>query len=348
MTKRQKLIKKNKRKYLIISILLAAALFVILIANTHMGAMRITAGDIMKIVFGKLFHNEKILSSVKDNITAVIWEIRIPRIICGIAVGAGLASAGVIFQSILQNPLADPYTLGISTGASFGASLAIYLNIALNINLPIPVFALAMAFITLITVIAVARRGESFLSSNLIIAGIIVSSVLSSGVSLIKMLAGEDVSAIVFWLMGSLSAKSWSDVYLVVPCVAIMILTACFFAKELDIMSLGDENARSLGVNTARIRMMYLIIGAAITAVCVSVCGVIGFVGLIIPHLLRMRFTAKNSILIPLSALSGGVLLSLADNLTRVLANGEIPVGILTTLIGGPFFIYIFIKRSRK
>lgn len=315
--------------------------------SVNLGAMEISPADVVRIIAARITGNDTILGDIGKNAAAVVWSIRLPRIICGIFVGSGLAVAGVIFQGILQNPLADPYTLGISTGASFGASLAIYLAFLLDTSIPVVPFALVFAFATLISVICISKKGSGLESSNLIIGGIIVSSILSSGVSFIKMLAGENVGAIVFWLMGSLDARGWNDAALAAVCVTVLTVPSVIFARELDIMSTGDESARSLGINTSRLRLVYLIIGASITAVCVSVCGIIGFVGLIVPHLLRMWLTSENRVLIPLSALTGGILLCAADNITRVAASGEVPVGVITTLIGGPFFIYIFTRRKK-
>lgn len=340
-------IKRKRALYAAFYIVLAAICAAIILLGINLGAMRVGAADVARIVASKLTGNEQLRGGIADNVTAVVWEIRIPRILCGMFTGAGLAAAGVIFQGILQNPLADPYTLGISTGASFGASVAIYISIVTGVYMPVTGFALAAALLTLLTVTAIAKKGSAFESSDLIIAGIIVSSVLSSGVSLLKMLSGENVSAIVFWIMGNISSCDWNDAALICPVVVAAVIIASVFSKQLDIMSLGDRNAASIGVNTKRIRLIYLITGSVITAVCVSVCGVIGFVGLIVPHLLRFRLSSKNSVLIPASALAGAVLLSLADNVTRILPGGEIPVGIITTLVGGPFFIYIFMRRRR-
>ncbi len=307
------------------------------------GAMEVSTGDILRIIAEKLSGVRA--DGIADNVRAVVWEIRFPRVLCAMLTGAGLAASGVIFQGILQNPLADPYTLGISNGASFGAALAIYLNMTFGIYLPITVCALVSAVVTLAAVTAAAHRGASFESSNLIIAGIIVSAVLSSGVSFLKMLSGENVGAIVFWIMGSLSSSSWSDAALLAPVVTAASIISAMLSRRLDIMATGDRNAESLGVNTSRTRLIYLLLGSAMTAVCVSVSGVIGFVGLIVPHLLRMWLSSKNRVLLPASLLAGAVLLSAADNVTRMLPGGEIPVGIITTLIGGPFFIYIFMRR---
>ncbi len=339
------IIKLNKIKYIAVFAILTILLALIAVAGLCMGAMEIELGDILDIILNKIVGIE---ITVKENAAAVIWDIRLPRILCACFVGMGLAISGVIFQGILQNPLADPYTLGISTGASFGASLAIIFNLISGIYFPTVLSALIGAFITLIFVILISKNGTGFESSNLIISGIIISSILSSGVSFIKMLAGENVSAIVFWIMGSLSAKGWNDVFLVAPVSVACIIFSMFLARRLDIMTLGDSTADSLGVDTSKTRLIFLIIGSVITAVCVSVCGVIGFIGLIVPHLLRFWITSKNRALIPISALFGAVLLLLADSITRILSNGEIPVGVLTTLIGGPFFIFVFTHRERS
>ncbi len=322
-------------------------LFITIFASLNMGAMKISFLQILKIVIGKIFSKQELLSEIKSNVTAVVWEIRLPRILCSILVGAGLATSGVIFQAILQNPLADPYTVGVSTGASFGASLIIFLNISYGLCLPISLGAMIFAGLTLAAVIIIAGRGVSWESSDLIMAGIIVSSFFSSGISLLKLLSGENVSAIVFWLMGSFSSKSWKDVFFISPMIFFGIALTMFNAQSLNIMTLGDDNAKALGVNASLTRLICLIIGSLLSAFCVCVCGIIGFVGLIVPHLLRYRLSADNKILIPFSALSGALLLCIADNITRTLASGEIPVGILTTLIGGPFFVYIFIKRKK-
>lgn len=339
--------KRKNTKHLMIELAFLLVLCMLPVFAVSLGAMDINLRTIGCILLAKLTGSERLLEGIKPNMVSVVWDIRLPRIICGICVGMGLAMAGTIFQSLLQNPLADPYTLGVSTGAAFGASLAIFINITYGIYVPVSLFAFASAFITLLAVILIAGRGGGLPSSNLIIAGIIVSAVLSSGISLIKMLSGENVGAIVFWLMGSLSSRSWKEVVLILPSLCVSGGIAFLFSRDLNAMAMGDKNAAALGVNTKRLRLLYLILGSWITAACVSVCGIIGFIGLIVPHMLRFWFTSDNRVLIPLSALMGGILLSIADNGTRLLTTSEIPVGVLTTLIGGPFFIYIFTKRRK-
>lgn len=337
--------KKEHRKYVLIGLGLFILILITMVFAVGMGAMQIGFGESLRILWEKLTGNA--LEGVKANAIAVVWEIRLPRVLCGLFVGMGLAVAGAIFQSLLGNPLADPYTLGVSTGAAFGASLAILLNIMFALVLSTTAFAFGFAFLTLILVLLIARRSGDLTTNSLIISGIIIGTILSAGISFIKMTAGEDVSAIVFWIMGSLVSRQWSHVFLVMPIVLIASIVAYAFANDLNVMTLGDNSAQSLGVNTKRIRLLYLILGSCLTAACVSASGVIGFVGLVVPHLLRMWLTANNRVLIPLSALLGGLLLMLADNATRLLSGGEIPVGVLTTLLGGPFFLFVFSKRPR-
>lgn len=320
-------------------------LIVLIIVFVAIGTMQVSAKDVFSVIWSKIFD---ITLAVPANIISVVWEIRLPRILCSALAGAGLAVSGVIFQAILGNPLADPYTLGISTGAAFGASFAILLNTVYGFMIPVSPVALSFALLTLGLVIFTAGNGSGFPVTNLIISGIIVGSVLSSGISLIKMLAGESVSAIVFWLMGSFSAKKWDDIMILAPSIIVCCVIVIIFSEEMNILSLGDKSAYSLGLRVKRSRLMFLCLGSVMTAVSVSLCGVIGFVGLIIPHLFRMWVTADNRVLVPLSAFGGALLLLIADNATRIFTNGEIPVGIVTTMLGGPFFIWIFTRRKRE
>jgi iron complex transport system permease protein len=338
--------KAVRKKSFRLGLLLFAALLAFGVLSLGLGAMRIPPDRILRILWGKLGGNALRLEGIPPGMVAVVWELRLPRILIGILAGAGLSVSGAIFQSLLQNPLADPYTLGISTGAAFGASLALFLNMTLALALPPPLTALCFAALTLALVALIAQQGGGLISSNLIMAGIILSAILSAGISFLKMLSGENVGAIVFWIMGSLSAKNWKDALLLALVVPAALAPAMAFAPDLNILALGSRSAESLGVPVKRVRLLYLLLGAAVTAVCVSVCGVIGFVGLVVPHLLRMGVASDNRLLLPLSALLGGLLLCAADTCARLLSAGEIPVGTLTTLLGGPFFLFIFVRRK--
>ena len=338
--------RKKTKKSLIISAVLILLIVFCSFLFLNLGAADVSAEDIFRIIAGNIAKDKSLFDGIKKGTVSVVWHYRLPRIICAVLVGAGLSTAGCCFQSILRNPLADPYTLGISTGSAFGASIAIYLNITYGFSLPVSLISLVSGFITLITVIAISKRGSGRFSNNLIIAGIIMSAFLSSGISFIKMMAGENVGAIVFWLMGSLSSKTWSDVKLLFPVILISVFVCTFFARSLNLMTFGEKDAESLGVEVKKMRLMYMCISSVITAVCVSTCGIIGFVGLIVPHMLRLIIGGDNRILIPLSALLGSLLLLLSDNSARLISQGEIPVGVITTLLGGPFFIFLFMRNG--
>ena len=328
-------------------LLVLLVLFCIIAAN--LGEAKITISQTARVIAGKVLDFPDLYADLSMGYVAIIWDIRLPRILSAVFVGAGLAVAGAVFQALLMNPLADPYTLGVSTGAAFGASLSIYLTLVLGyVFLPVLPTAFLFALLTLFLVNILANRSSGLNSSNLIIAGIIVGSVLSSGISLIKNAAGEDVAAIVFWLMGSLSARTWEHILLLAPLVLIGTIICFYYSNELNLLCTGEENAQRLGVNVKQTRRILLFSASLITAACVSVSGIIGFVGLVIPHLIRFGLSSNNRYLLPLSALLGGLLLMLADNFTRLLFVNEIPVGVLTTLIGGPYFLFLFTRKKTK
>jgi iron complex transport system permease protein len=341
-------VKERKRKLVLVGLLFACLIGVITVVSISLGRADIGILTTVKIILGKVMLQKSLLRELHQARVAIVWDIRLPRILIAILVGSGLAVSGAVFQSLLMNPLADSYTIGVSTGAAFGAVIAIYLNLFIaDVVVPITPFAFLGALVTLLLVINIATRNGYLSPTNLIIAGIIVSSILSAGMSFLKSASGEQVSAIIYWLMGNLAARTWQQVMLSFPFMLVGTLVCTYFAADLNILSLGEQESRSLGVNVQKIRRIYLIAAALMTAVCVSVSGIIGFIGLIVPHLLRFWLTSDNRALIPLSALLGGTLLLLADNVSRVLFEIEVPVGVITTLFGGPFFIYIFIKRNK-
>ncbi|AGL00246.1 FecCD family ABC transporter permease [Desulfoscipio gibsoniae] len=352
-TDRQKIfeIVRNKHcKAKITGMVLIFLLVVTALASVNLGKADISITDVVSIVAGKIVGNAEYYSHIGDARVAIVWDVRLPRILAAIVVGCGLAVSGAVFQAILMNPLADSYTMGVSTGAAFGASIAIYLNIfsVVGSNLPVTIFAFGGAMLALGIVLSISRVGGYVTPANLVIAGIIVSCVLSAAISLIKSISGEQVAAIVSWLIGSLSARNWGHVIFSFPVVIVCSALCCYYAEDLNIVSLGDREARALGVDSSKLRNIFLVCGAFITAVCVSISGIIGFVGLIVPHMLRMIVGSDNKILIPLCGLMGGLLLLFADTFARSFMNVEVPVGVLTTLLGGPFFFYIFRIRNKN
>ena len=318
------LYRRQRKKALLLALALIAALTVLLLYGVNAGIMAISVEDSTRIILSRIIGDARLLGDIQENVVAVIWRIRLPRVLCGMLVGMALGLSGVIFQSILHNPMADPYTMGVSTGAAFGACFALFLNMAYGLTLPVTPVGLLFALMTLRVVVYLSGKGGGLVTGNMIISGMIVSAIFSSGISFLKIMAGEQVGTIVFWLMGSLSAKSWGDVTLLAPVVLICGTLAVWFADRLNIMSLGERQALSLGVNVRRTRLLFLLLGAFMTAVCVAACGIIGFVGLIVPHLLRFWLSADNPLLMPISGLSGAQLLGLADNFARLLGQGTI------------------------
>jgi len=310
-----------------------------------LGFMAVTPGQIVTAIAARL----GLTAETATTATTIILDVRLPRILAAALVGGGLAMAGGVFQAILLNPLADPYTLGISSGAAFGASLAIVLSFT-GLTFPgaVPLCAFLGALATLAAVFALAGRDRDFSSNTLILAGIIIAAILSAGIGFVQYLADRGVTAIVFWLMGSLVGRSWLDVGILLLLSLPASLIIFYYARDLNVMALGTATAGSLGVDTARTRKLLLVSASLITAASVAVAGIIGFVGLLVPHLLRFILGPDNRLLLPASFLSGAILLLLADTLTRAVLPHELPIGILTALIGGPVFCLIFYRQQTR
>ena len=276
----------------------------------------------------------------------IVLDVRLPRILTAAFVGGGLALCGVVFQGILLNPLADPYTLGVSAGAAFGAALALILDLNVAGLYTAPCFAFLGATATLVLVIFLSSSAGGANANNLILSGIIVAAILSAGISFMKFLADEQVAVIVFWLMGSFASKTWADVVLTGVFLTVGMVVFLFYARDLNLLCLGRRTAVSLGVDARRVPWILLVTASLLAAGCVAVSGIIGFVGLLVPHMMRSLVGPDNRLLLPLSMLSGAILLTWADTVTRAVLPHEIPIGVLTALIGGPFFCYLFRKRQ--
>lgn len=277
----------------------------------------------------------------------IILQIRLPRIIGAILVGTLLATAGVILQGVLRNPLADPYILGVSAGAGVGAALALGLKFTQSLMgiSSIPFSAFLFALLAVFTVYNLARVAGRTSPETLILAGVAVSAFAAAILSLIIILTGQ-LQSIYFWLLGGLSSIAWLEVINLVPYTIIGLLMAYFYSKELNALLLGEEMALSLGVEVERVRQILIFAAALMTAAAVSVSGLIGFVGLIIPHFVRLLLGANHRLLVPFSALGGALLVLGADILSRtVLSPQEIPIGIIMSLIGAPFFLYLLRRR---
>jgi len=333
------------RTFLLLAVLGAALPSAIVVAS-GMGYVSIPLWTVIKVIAAGISGQESALEKFQELYLTVVFDVRLPRILTAAAVGSGLALSGVVFQGLLLNPLADPYTLGVSAGAAFGASLALLLNVTLFGQYTVAVFAFAGASLTLAAVIFLSSSAGGVSSNNLILSGVIVTAILSAGISFFKYLAQERVSVIVFWLLGSFASSTWTDAGLTWLLTAAGFAVFLYFGRDLNLLCLGGRTASSLGVDPFKVRLILLLTGSCLAAACVSVSGIIGFVGLLVPHMMRSITGPDHYRLLPASLLVGGILLLGADTVTRSLLPAEVPIGVLTALIGGPFFCVIFRKRQ--
>lgn len=342
----------NRAKYGIVLILLSIGLILSISFFSVIGTANINALDVFKIVISKIPRVGKFIniSSVADSHQTIIWSIRLPRVLLGVLVGASLSMAGAAFQGMFKNPMADPYVIGISSGAALGATIAIVLGVNisfLNIS-SISLFAFIGALTAVFIVYNISRIKNRVPVTSLLLAGIAIGQFLTAIMSFLMVLYTKDMAKIIYWTMGSLSGKGWGPLVGISLPVIISMILINFFARDLNIMLTGEESAKSLGVDVEKTKIYILILGTFMVSMVVSISGIIGFVGLIIPHIVRMILGPDHRILLPASALVGGIFMTFADTIARtVISPTEIPVGIITALFGGPFFLYL-LRKSKK
>ncbi len=281
-----------------------------------------------------------------DMVKFILFENRLPRILVVILVGAGLSVVGAALQGVFQNPLVSPDIIGVSAGSGFGAALGILISSGIGIVTIISSFTFGIVSLTLTLLIVKARKQRDIMSY--VLGGIITTSVFSALTSLLKYVADKDdqLPAIVFWLMGSFANKSYDDLFLVIFPIIFGIIGIVLFRWRLNILSLGEEEALALGIKPKNIRLIIIVLSAIVTSSCVMVSGMISWVGLLIPHIARQLFGTANERLLPTSIFMGAIFMLIVDTIARTLTAAEIPVGILTALIGAPFFAYVFIRMK--
>ncbi len=324
--------------------LVAASLF-----GVAVGAVWVSPWETIRLAAWKLG-----LAGRPDDVSAaadvIVFQLRLPRVVLAAIVGGALAASGVVFQGMFRNPLADPAIIGVSSGAALGAVLVIVTVGAGSLGaFGVPVAAFVGAMATAFVVYRLARIGPAVHVATLLLAGIAIAAVISSLMSLVMSFSGEDVRDIYAWLLGGLVAPGWRSVAIVLPVAIAGTAGAWLVAHELNLVSLGEERAAQLGVELDRLKRTSIAVGALLAAAAVSVAGVIGFVGLMTPHLLRLVIGPDHRRLMPASVLGGATLLVLADVVARTaIAPSELPVGVVTALLGGPFFLYLLRREGRK
>ncbi|MGI5425404.1 FecCD family ABC transporter permease [Streptomyces sp. CA-179760] len=325
---------------------LLAALLVVVPVAAGTGAYPVPVGDVLASVQHRLGLGGGDLDRVAES---VLWNVRFPRIVLALLVGASLGCAGALMQGVFGNPLAEPGVIGVSSGAAVGAVGAIALGVNVLGTWTVSVFAFVSGLVTVLLVYAMSRSGGRTEVVTLILTGIAVNAFAGALIGLFLFFADTAaVNQITFWQLGSLSQATWPKVLAVLPCAVLGLAVAPLYSRRLDLLALGERPARHLGVEVERLRIVLVLVIALLTAAAVSVSGIIGFVGLVVPHLLRMLAGPGHRFLIPGSALLGALVLLAADLTARtVAAPAELPLGVLTALLGSPFFFWL-LRRTRR
>lgn len=327
-----------------VSLYLLAVFIIVSAVSLLVGASHVGTGSLFKALLAMMKREDLSLFTMEKTI---LFSIRLPRIIFAGIVGASLSAAGVVFQGLLRNPLADPYILGISGGAAVGAIIAIIAGISF-IPLGVPGLAVSGALLTIVLVYGIARTKKELHSTTLLLAGVIVNAFFSAVIMLlISTTDHQELRSALFWLMGDLSLAEWNEIVLTSFFLVIGFMIMYIYARHLNLIVTGEETAMQLGVNVERTKKILLVAASLVTGVAVSMSGTIGFVGLIIPHMMRMLLGSDHRLLIPASALFGASFLIVADTIARTItAPAELPVGVITAMCGAPYFIYLLRRRA--
>ena len=343
------------KSYSLIIIILIVALMGVIIASACLGAVHISFNQFISIMAYKTGISAQ--QNYLPQQEAVLFALRFPRVVLGVLVGAGLGISGAVLQGLFRNPLADSSLIGISSGASLFAVIVIVLEATVFKQLTewlgyyaLSIAAFAGACVTTFTVYRIAVHDGKANVTELLLGGVAMTALAGAFIGLMTYMAtDEQLRNITFWNLGSLGGASWKTVSVLLPFVAVPLIILPFLGKALNAFALGETQARHMGINTNLIKRVVIVLATMAVGASVATCGVIGFIGLIIPHIIRMAFTSDHRLLIPGSALLGAAALTLADLISRtIVAPAELPLGIVTALLGSPVFIYIIISRKRR
>ncbi|WP_271815236.1 FecCD family ABC transporter permease [Clostridium paraputrificum] len=340
----------NKKRKMLLWLSLPLAFLVICI-GTSIGSSNINIFNIISVIGNKLF-SIPLIEGVGSNDVAIIWVVRFPRVLLAFMIGAALSVSGAVMQSILKNPLASPYTLGVSSGASLGVGIYIILGVSIPFigNLALPFIGFLSGLLTVIMVILFANRVDRGMSNNtIILSGMVFSLFASAMLTTISALNTHKIEAITMWQMGSFNMRGWSYLLVGLPFFIVGVSIVLRYSREMDILTFGEDGAKAIGVETEKVKKHLLFSTAVLTGSSVALSGTIGFIDLIVPHLVRKIFGSNHKVVIPMCILLGGSFMVLTDLVARtIISPSELPVGAITAIIGAPFFGYLyFSKRSR-
>lgn len=318
-------------------------------AATSLGSAQISLLTVWQVLLSRL-PGFGLSPDIPGPVATIIWDIRLPRILLAGLVGAALASAGATYQGLFRNPLADPYLIGVAQGAGLGATIAFLLPFsALVVGFGlVPLLAFAGALLSAGTVYSLGRVGQTLPMTTLILAGVALGAFLGAITTFLLVISGDKLHSIVLWLLGGFSLSHWGEVLVVLPYLVVGTLVLCLYSRPLNLMQLDEEQAQQLGVNVTQLKLILLVAATLSTAAAVSFAGTIGFVGIIVPHAVRLVWGPDYRYLLPLSILAGAIFLILADTLARTLFGAaEMPVGVVTAFCGAPFFLYLLRQRKQ-
>ena len=319
--------------------------------GVSIGSADISFSDTVRVVICKIF-GFALPDGIGESAAAIIWKLRLPRVLLAFLTGAAMSVGGAVAQSVLGNPLASPYTLGVSSGASLGAAIVTVLGISIGFagQMSLALVGTVFAVLTVAVCLTIASGiDKNVRSATIVLLGMVLSLFLSAVFTLISGLSKDKMTLLIRWQMGSFGSKGWETVGVLAICSVICISIIIFYSKELDIMSFGDESAEAIGVNVKKTKTVLLLMMAVLTGTAVSFAGVIGFLDLIAPHIARRIFSPKHKYLCPASALLGGSFMVAADLVSRMIIKGaELPVGAVTAFIGAPFFAWIYFSRRKS
>lgn len=343
----------NEQRITLYFIITVTLLILTGLTSIIIGSVSMPMGTILLVILSKIVpHHWVAHLPISESQVVIIWLIRIPRVIVAALVGAALAVAGAQMQGLFQNPLASPDIVATSSGSALGAVIALATGLANNSLFYVPMFAFLGALFSLLIVYGFATQQRMASIATLLLAGIALNALIGAMTSFLITLAWvqhEVAREIIFWLMGGLESRTWNHVWIVLPGTLLGIIIALWYTRELDILLMGTDTAYSLGVEVEPVKRMILMSSALLTGTAVAVSGIVGFVGLIIPHIVRLLIGPKHSYLIPASALMGAIFLILADLLARTLHRPEeIRLGIITAIVGAPFFLYLLLQERQK
>ncbi|HKS48744.1 MAG TPA: iron ABC transporter permease [Amycolatopsis sp.] len=317
-------------------VLVAVLLTAVLIGASDLGWQRVLRELSAQLTGGR--------SPLSEREAAIVWQLRVPRVLLAGLVGAALAVSGATFQGVFRNPLADPYLLGAAAGAGMAATLVVVLAPAATAGLPAAAFAGALGGVGLSWLLG-RTSGEGG-TATLLLAGVAVASFLTATQTFVQQLNTETIRQVYTWMLGGLNVSGWREVLLALPYIGVAAVVLCLSARLLDVLTLGDAEAASLGIRPGRVRLMLLSAASLATAAAVSVSGLIGFVGIVVPHVVRLLAGASYRVVIPLSLVGGAAFLVVADQIARTITPGELPLGVVTAFAGAPFFVAV-LRSSR-